>query len=142
MPQNHNQLCTQAVVRETHENHIIVEIVVQSACAACHAKGACGISDRRNETIKIELPNPNQFSVGEVVSVEMQQSLGMKAVVIAYLFPFIVLVLGLLVTYGITKHELLSIGVSLGLTAIYYITISKLKDKFAKEFVFTVKKIN
>ena len=72
----------------------------------------------------------------------MKQTLGMKAVVIAYLFPFIVLALGLFVTYALTKQELISVGVSFGLTAIYYFIISKLKDKFEKEFVFTVKKID
>lgn len=142
MSQDHNQVCSQAVVKEVQDTYIIAEIVVQSACAACHAKGACGVSERKQEKLKIDLPNPEIFTVGEVVSVEMKQNLGMKAVVIAYLFPFIVLALGLFVTYALTKQELISVGVSFGLTAIYYFIISKLKDKFEKEFVFTVKKID
>ena len=142
MSQDHNQVCSQAVVKEVQDSYIIAEIVVQSACAACHAKGACGVSERKQEKLKIDLPNPEIFTVGEVVSVEMKQTLGMKAVVIAYLFPFIVLALGLFVTYALTKQELISVGVSFGLTAIYYFIISKLKDKFEKEFVFTVKKID
>ena len=142
MSQDHNQVCSQAVVKEVQDTYIIAEIVVQSACAACHAKGACGVSERKQEKLKIDLPNPEIFAVGEVVSVEMKQNLGMKAVVIAYLFPFIVLALGLFVTYALTKQELISVGVSFGLTAIYYFIISKLKDKFEKEFVFTVKKID
>ncbi len=142
MSQDHNQVCSQAVVKEVQDTYIIAEIVVQSACAACHAKGACGVSERKQEKLKIDLPNPEIFTVGEVVSVEMKQTLGMKAVVIAYLFPFIVLALGLFVTYALTKQELISVGVSFGLTAIYYFIISKLKDKFEKEFVFTVKKID
>ena len=142
MSQDHNQVCSQAVVKEVQDTYIIAEIVVQSACAACHAKGACGVSERKQEKLKIDLPNPGIFTVGEVVSVEMKQNLGMKAVVIAYLFPFIILALGLFVTYALTKQELISVGVSFGLTAIYYFIISKLKDKFEKEFVFTVKKID
>ncbi|HNX21411.1 MAG TPA: SoxR reducing system RseC family protein [Bacteroidales bacterium] len=142
MSQNNNQVCSQAVVKEVQDTYIIAEIVIQSACAACHAKGACGVSERKQEKLKIDLPNPEIFTVGEVVSIEMKQTLGMKAVVIAYLFPFIVLALGLFVTYALTKQELVSVGVSFGLTAIYYFIISKLKDKFEKEFVFTVKKID
>lgn len=142
MSQNNNQVCSQAVVKEVQDTYIIAEIVIQSACAACHAKGACGVSERKQEKLKIDLPNPEIFTVGEVVSIEMKQTLGMKAVVIAYLFPFIVLALGLFVTYALTKQELVSVGVSFGLTVIYYFIISKLKDKFEKEFVFTVKKID
>ena len=142
MSQDPNQVCSQAVVKEVQDTYIIAEIVIQSACAACHAKGACGVSERKQEKLKIDLPNPEIFTVGEVVSIEMKQTLGMKAVVIAYLFPFIVLALGLFVTYALTKQELVSVGVSFGLTAIYYFIISKLKDKFEKEFVFTVKKID
>ena len=141
MSQDHNQVCSQAVVKEVQDTYIIAEIVVQSACAACHAKGACGVSERKQEKLKIDLPNPEIFTVGEVVSVEMKQTLGMKAVVIAYLFPFIVLALGLFVTYALTKQELISVGVSFWLTAIYYFIISKLKDKFEKEFVFSIKKM-
>ncbi|HPE40041.1 MAG TPA: SoxR reducing system RseC family protein [Bacteroidales bacterium] len=140
MSQNPNQVCTQAVVREVHDTYIVAEIVIQSACAACHAKDACGVSDRREEKIKVPISNPQIYSIGEVVSLEMKQGLGMKAVVIAYLLPFFVLILGLLVTYKISKNELLSIGVSLGLTALYYLSIYKLKDKFEKEFVFTIRK--
>ena len=123
MSQNNNQVCSQAVVKEVQDTYIIAEIVIQSACAACHAKGACGVSERKQEKLKIDLPNPEIFTVGEVVSIEMKQTLGMKAVVIAYLFPFIVLALGLFVTYALTKQELVSVGVSFGLTAIYYFII-------------------
>ena len=142
MSQDHNQVCSQAVVKEVQDTYIIAEIVIQSACAACHAKGACGVSERKQEKLKIDLPNPEIFTVGEIVSVEMKQTLGMKAVIIAYLLPFVVLASGLFVTYALTKQELISVGVAFGLTAIYYFIISKLKDKFEKEFVFTVKKID
>ncbi len=141
MSQNSNQVCSQAVIKEVGDSYVVAEIVIESACAACHAKSACGVSDRKQEKIKVPVENPEDFKVGEFVSVEMKQSLGMKAVVIAYLFPFIVLVLGLFVTYGITKNELLSIGVCFGSVALYYLIITKLKDKFEKEFVFSIKKM-
>jgi sigma-E factor negative regulatory protein RseC len=141
MSQN-NHVCSQAIIKEVGDNYVVAEIVIESTCAACHAKAACGVSERKQEKIKVAVENPTIYKVGEFVSVEMKQSLGFKAVLIAYLIPFIVLVLGLFVTYGISKNEILSIFIAFGSIAIYYVVISKLKDKFEKEFVFSIKKID
>lgn len=126
--------------KRDQENHIFVEMTVYSACSACHAKGACGVGDKKQEKLKVACEDPTQYKVGEIVSVELKQSIGRKAVLIAYFFPFLVMIFALFGTYAITKKELLSIGVSFAMTAIYYFVVSKLKDKLEKEFVLTVKK--
>jgi positive regulator of sigma E activity len=135
-----DQVCSKAIVREIKENYMFVEMTVSSACAACHAKGACGASEQKKEKLKVFCSDPSQYRVGEIVDVELKQTLARKAVLIAYFFPFLVMILGLFGIYAITKNELLSIGVSFGATALYYFIISKLKDKLEKEFVLTVKK--
>ncbi|PKP21582.1 MAG: hypothetical protein CVU02_00070 [Bacteroidetes bacterium HGW-Bacteroidetes-19] len=140
MSTDSNSVCNQAIVKEIQENHIYVEMTISSACSACHAKGACGAADKKQEKLKVPCSDPTQFKVGEIVNVELKKSLGRKAVLIAYFFPFLVMVLTLLITYSISKNELLSVGLSFAFTAIYYLIISKLKDKFEKEFVLTVKK--
>ena len=140
MSTDSTQVCNKAIVKEIKETYINVEMTLSSACSSCHAKGACGAADKKQEILKIACSDPTQFKVGELVDVELKKSSGRKAVLIAYFFPFVVMVLFLFGIYAITKNDLLSIGVSFAMTAIYYFIISKLKNKLEKEFVLTVKK--
>lgn len=140
MTSESNQVCSKAIVREIKENYLLVEMTVSSACAACHAKGACGASEQKQEKLKIICSEPSKYKIGELVNVELKQTLARKAVLIAYFFPFLVMIIALFGIYVITKNELLSIGISFAATALYYFIISKLKKKLEKEFVLTVKK--
>lgn len=136
-----DQVCSKAIVREINETYLIVEMTVSSACSACHAKGACGASEHKQEKLKVTCTDPSQYRLGELVNIELKQTLARKAVLIAYFFPFLVMIIGLFGIYAITKNELLSIGISIGGTTLYFFIISKLKDKLEKEFVLTVKKL-
>jgi sigma-E factor negative regulatory protein RseC len=80
--------------------------------------------------------------VGELVQVTLKKSLGAKAVVIAYLFPFMALSLGLFGTYYLTKNELLSVGVSFVATALYFLFIKKIDHRLKKHFTFFATKIS
>lgn len=134
--------CQQGMIKEIKENLLFVEIERSVACASCHAKGSCLASQRKNETVPIFIDEPNAYQVGELVSVTIKRSMGAKAVVIAYLFPFLVLASGLFLTYYLTKNELLSIGVSFVATTLYFIFIKKMDNRLKKQFTFSVSKIN
>lgn len=136
-----DQVCSKAIIREIKDNYILVEMTVSSACSSCHAKGACGASEQKQEKLKVTCADPSQYRLGELVNIELKQTLARKAVLIAYFFPFLVMIIGLFGIFAITKNELLSIGISIGGTTLYFYIISKLKDKLEKEFVLTVKKL-
>jgi sigma-E factor negative regulatory protein RseC len=119
---------------------LYVEIERRAACASCHAKSVCLSSEKRDEIIQVFTNNAGAFQVGEVVQVKLEKSLGAKAVVIAYLFPFLALALGLFITYYFTKNELLSIGVSFAATALYFLFIKKMDNRLKKRFTFVVSK--
>ena len=137
-----SNICHQGTVREIKGALLFVEVERSAACASCHAKGACLASQRKDEIVPVYTDEPETFQIGEIVQVSLKRSLGAKAVVIAYLFPFLVLALGLFLTYYLTKNELLSIGVSFGATALYFLFIKKMDNKFKKQFSFFVSKIS
>jgi len=138
---NTSNICHQGIIKEIKANTLFVEIERSAACSACHAKGACLASQRKDEIIPIFTPNPDTFQVSEVVQVNMKKTMGSKAVVIAYLCPFLALALGLFVTYSFTNNELLSIGVAFGATALYFLFIKKMETRLKKHFTFFVSKI-
>jgi len=138
---NTSNICQQGTIKEIKDNTLFVEIERSAACSACHAKSACLTSQKKDEIIPIPTNEPEEFQVGEVVQVNLKKSMGAKAILIAYLCPFLVMILGLFVTYYFTKNELLSIGVAFGATALYFLFIKKMENRLKKHFTFFVSKI-
>jgi sigma-E factor negative regulatory protein RseC len=139
---NGSAICHQGIIKEITNNILYVEVERRAACASCHAKNFCMPSEKRDEIIPVHTNNPHEFKVGEPVQVSLKQSMGAKAVVIAYLFPFLALTLGLFATYYFTKNELLSIGVAFAATALYFLFLKRMDNKIKKHFTFVVSKIS
>ena len=91
--------------------------------------------------IVVPVKDAEAFETGESVQVNLKKSMGGKAVVMAYLFPFLALAAGLFTTYYFTKNELLSVGVSFAATALYFLFIKKIDGRLKKHFTFYVSKI-
>lgn len=127
------------VVAEIKSDAIFVDLVVQSACAACHAKSVCGI-DSALKTIEVRT-DKKTFDIGEKVKVVMRESLGMKALFLGYLLPFIVVVTTLLVLLTLNVSEGLSGLISILILAPYYLILYYFKDKIKREFNFDIEKI-
>jgi sigma-E factor negative regulatory protein RseC len=121
-------------------NEISVVIVSQSACASCHAKGACSASDVEEKRIVVKKPNHN-YSVGETVKVTMNQSLGFKALFLGYLLPLIIVLVTLFVFSGVGYTEAQAGIFSLLVLPPYYLILYLLRNKIAKEFYFDIDKI-
>jgi sigma-E factor negative regulatory protein RseC len=135
-------LSHQGIIKKITGNTLYVEVERRAACAACNAKDFCMPSEKRDELIQITTDTPNAFQVGETIQVILKQSSGAKAVVFAYLFPFLALASGLFITYYFTKNELLSIGIAFTVTILYFLFIKKIDKKIKKQFTFTVKSQN
>ena len=121
---------------EMDKESISVEIVNKSACAACHAKGVCGASDEQVRTIV--LPQTLATATAGYQVGVLSASLGMKAVILAYGLPLLVLLVAILV-FSALKLEQLYVGFfSLAAVAVYYIIFAIFRDKLDKEFVFHI----
>lgn len=63
-----------------------------SACEKC---GACGLQSNQYEIV-VEMPNELDAAVGDLVSVSIKEKKALKATIIAYIFPLIMLFVGVL----------------------------------------------
>ena len=120
---------------------IEVEIVNKSACASCHAKGVCGASDIQTRIVVIPQTLATAtagYQVGDSVKLVLSAVMGMKAVILAYGLPLLVLLAAILVLSSL-KMEQLYVGLlSLAAVALYYIIFAIFRDKLDKEFVFAI----
>ena len=116
-----------------------VEIVSESACAACHAKGLCSLGDSTVKQVELPTRGWDNYSVGQEVNVVLRASMGHKAVWLAYVIPLIILVAALLGTLSAGGSELLSGGVAIGAIALYYLVIWLLRGRLRNEYIFNIK---
>lgn len=138
----------ETVVR--HEGRVVsvtsvqtcVEILAQTACAACHAKSVCGASAGESRVITVRREDDGSIVPGDSVNVIIRQGQGFKAVFIAYLIPLFILLVLLLTLPMFFENELVAGLGALGFVAIYYLVLAQFRDRLNSGFVFTVEKIN
>lgn len=127
-----------ATVTHIGDDQIETSIVVSSACAGCHAKGACGSSDSSTRIITVKNTNQN-INVGDSVNIEGAQSIGLKAVFFAYVLPFIVVMTTLVLSIELFNTTELRAGLySLITLPPYYLILHLLKGKFEKSYTFRI----
>ena len=128
------------IVEKVDGSHIVVRIVQTSACSSCSAKGLCNASESKEKQIDVYEANPS-YQIGEEVMVCGTTSMGMRAVLLAFGVPLLILVLALGVSMKLTGEDaLLSSGRALVSVVPYYIGIYFCKDKLNRTFSFTIEK--
>lgn len=117
-----------------------VRISTESACAACHAKGVCGAADQKDKYLDIHLGDV-EYHPGESVRVQVARHLGFRAVALGYIYPFLLLMIVLIVLISMGIGELKA-----GLFALlslfpYYLGLYLARKRIETRFTFTMQKI-
>ena len=101
------------IVENIQGSHLSVRIVQTSACAACSAKGHCSSADSKDKIIDIIDTAASSYQVGEKVMVVGETSMGMMAVVLAFVLPFVLLIFSLFLLMALIENELYAALLSL-----------------------------
>ena len=151
------------IIALNEDGTALVRIVQTSACAACKAKAMCASAESAEKEMTVQLTNSEasnspspiaDIKVGDTVEVMVQQKMGWKAVVLAYLLPFFVMLAVMFVGNGLlamgdgatgllgdeAKREAVLGTVALCAMALYYLVLGMFKDKLQKGFSFTARK--
>lgn len=137
-----NIITHQGIVENIDGSHLSVRIIQTSACASCSAKGHCSSADSKEKVVEITTTDAS-YQVGDCVTIVGETSIGMMAVLLAFIIPFFILIISLFVLMSVSGgDELLAGGVSLALLAPYYILLRMNKNKLKKNFSFSIKPIN
>ena len=120
-----------------YNSKLIVSIISQSACSACHSKEACTVSDFEDKEIEIN-DFKNNYQVGEEVTIVFKESKGFAALAWGYLIPFLLVLFTLIIATEFTGNELKSGLLSLGILIPYYTALYFLRHHLKKIFNFEV----
>jgi len=136
--ENENAVEHKGIVSDIKDGIVYVDLLVQSACASCHAKGVCG-ADTAQKTIEVK-DSSFQFSIGDSVIVMLKESLGIRAIFLGYLLPFIVVLSSLIIFKSLNFNDGLSALLSLSLLVPYYFILYLTRNSIKKKFNFSIKK--
>jgi sigma-E factor negative regulatory protein RseC len=126
------------IVEQVTDDKIIVKIIAMSACSSCHAKGMCNVADMEEKIVEVRKIPHRDFQKNDQVTVSMKKSLGSRAVLLGYIFPFVLMIATLLLVLFLIGDE----GVA-GLSAIlilipYYWLLYIYRSKLKSTFSFTI----
>ncbi|MDR0606065.1 MAG: SoxR reducing system RseC family protein [Bacteroidales bacterium] len=121
---------------------VSVKIERGEACAGCKNKASCQMGKSEEQIIIVGTKQANTYSIGEKVNVSMKTSLGLKAVLYAYVLPLVFLLVAFGIAYQFVASELMQIGIALLPVIVYYLILYKMRYKTEKTFQFYVSKTN
>ncbi len=126
------------VIKRVDGNKVSVSVISKAGCASCQLKGSCSVGEVEEKVVEMDLPRGFSFKEGQMVTVEMKQSLGTMAVLLGYVFPFLVVLLSLILFLQLGADQGLAGIFSLLLLIPYYGILYLLKDFFSKKFQYNI----
>ena len=128
------------VVEKVDGSHVQVKIVQTSACASCSVRSHCLSTDSKEKIIEVE-DHSGAYEVGEQVTVWGQTSLGMQAVLLAFVVPLFIILVALIVGTELRWSETATGLSGLLLLVPYYYIMYRMRGRLKKRFVFLLAKI-
>ena len=127
------------IVSQIDKNQIQVLIIQESACSGCHANAVCSVADRTEKMIEVESAD-TALKVGDEVTLYGQSSMGLLAVLLAFILPFLLILITLYILNFYITSEAISGLISIATLIPYYIILSTFRNKIKSKFQFHLSK--
>ncbi|WP_373722175.1 SoxR reducing system RseC family protein [Bacteroides heparinolyticus] len=132
----------QGIVENISGSHLQVRIIQTSACASCSVKGHCSSAETKEKLVDVYDVDAASYRPGDRVWVAGRLSMGAMAVLLAFILPFLVLIVSLFVLMAVRNDELFAALGSLALLIPYYYILWLNKARIGKKFSFSVLPMN
>ena len=134
-----NKIKHLGIVENIDGLRLTVRIVQSSACSACSVRGHCSASEQKEKLIDVYNVDRVACEIGERVMVVGATSMGMKAVLLAFVLPFVLVVATLFVVMRLSGgNEVVSALAGLGILLPFYLIIYMCKGRLGRTFFFTL----
>jgi len=127
------------IIESIQDHRFRILITQQSACSECDVKGACTISGQQEKIVEVESFD-SSFKVGEKVLLAGKNTFGLLAVFLAFVIPFILILITLVSLKSLVSNEIISGGIALFILVPYYLILSLFNKKLKTKFNFEIKK--
>lgn len=122
----------------SEKGHVRLQIEDSHDCGSCPAAKLCnhGSSEKNILTIKTD----ENFKVGEQVEVVATELMHRKAILLAVVYPCIILIVAMTLTFLLTQSESTAALVGLLLMISFFVVLYLVRNKIAREFTFRISK--
>lgn len=128
------------IVTSVIPGHVSVQMHVVSACASCEAHSKCGFAEAKDKTVEIDTRDWADYTIGDNVTVVISTGNGLRAVLIAYVLPAIILLGGFITCYCLNISEGITALVSLTTVVVYGFVLFACRHRLQQKFSFQIKK--
>ena len=109
-------------------------------CTSCALKSNCGQMDSSPKEFEVIVAQ-NQYKTGDNVQLTMKQNLGLQAVLLAYIVPF-VLMISVLIISGKYMAEWLSGLLVIAFILLYFVLLKAMNPLIKKHFSIQISKVS
>lgn len=128
-----------ATIIKIADNKLYMQACRPESCAGCKAQAACVSPSGTTRDKEIILEDDGRArEVGQEVYLKLSRTRGLKAVMIAYIAPVILIVSALLVFQSIGIDEITAGLITLGITGAYFVLLGLMKNKMKKELIIEI----
>ncbi len=138
MKAHENIISHPGIVQSVSEKVISVLILSKSACSSCTSQKSCTAAEMEEKIIEVEKPKSQTFTIGDTVTVSMRQSTGTWAILLGYVFPFVVLLFSIILFTQIEIEEGISGLLGLLVLGFYYLGLLGIRKKISSRFQFYI----
>ena len=135
-----NRIKHSGIVDKIEDDCVKVHIVQSAACSSCNAARLCNAAEKKEKIVDVYNVVPEDFSVGEKVTVVASSQVGMNAVLLAFGVPFLILVGVAFLTSRLTDKEPVVALVSICSLIPYYVALYFNRHRMQEKFTFTLEK--
>ena len=134
-----NEIKHKGEIIEITDGHVMVRIVQTSAGASCKIAGHCSASEMKEKIVDVYMPTlGTDMHVGDEVVVCTSSRAVNKALLLAFIFPFAVLMVSLFGMISLGLDDILAAVSSLGFVLLYYLVLYLFKNKVSRGVEFVI----
>ena len=134
-----SRISHEGVVEEVRGESVRVRIVQTSACAACKVAGHCSAAESKEKVVEVvDRRAAAAYAPGDAVVVSIEPSTGRRAVMLAFVVPFLVLVAVLVIALWVTGDEGVAAIIALASLVPYYLLLHGMEHRLARKFSFVI----
>ena len=128
------------IVTQVNDSELKIKITSCSACSSCAAKNFCAGSESKEKEIIVKTENAENFDIGEEVMVSIDTSQAIKAIILAYVIPLLLMVLTIIGSIMYKQDEIIGGICGIIILIPYYFGLFLAKGKMKSKFEFKISK--
>ena len=129
------------IIESIGKDFIRVRIIENYACSECSVASHCNASDMKEKIVNIyNLNNIKDYRIDETVIVTVSTRIEFNAILLAFIIPFIIMVVTLFIVASTTSDELLSAIASLFVLVPYYVVLYYNRGRIREKLSFEIER--